>query len=54
MFHNPLEQQMISVQEATQIDANHVVVVYNKAADNSVQRRIVQGPTVFVPEAEEW
>ena len=24
------------------------------SADTTAQRRIIQGPTVFVPEAEEW
>ena len=54
MFCNPLEHQSIQMQDAMKIDANHSIVVYQKLKDNSVQRRVVQGPTVFVPQAEEW
>ncbi len=54
MFENPLEYQTIHVLPATKIDANHQLVVYKKQKDNSVERRIVEGPTVFMPEAEEW
>jgi hypothetical protein len=41
------------VQKAIKVDSNHVLVVYHQLADNSVQRRIIQGPTLFVPEAGE-
>ncbi|XP_033730756.1 uncharacterized protein LOC117320210 [Pecten maximus] len=54
IFHNPLVYDSITVKDATKIDANHLVVVYKRLKDNDVQRRIIQGPTVFVPEAEEW
>ena len=54
MFENPLEYQSIDVKPATKIDANHVLVVYKKMKDNHVERKIVEGPTVFMPEAEEW
>lgn len=54
MFNNPLEHDCIKVEDAIKIDANHLIVVYKQLADNSVQRRIVQGPTLFVPDAGEW
>ena len=54
MFDNPLEYQSIHVKPATKIDSNHVLVVYKKMKDNHVERKIVKGPTVFMPEAEEW
>lgn len=54
MFCNPLEYRSISVEKATRIDSNHVIVVYRKKEDQSVERRVVQGPAIFVPEAEEW
>lgn len=54
MFCNPLLFESIKVQEAKKIDANHMIVVYKRLKDSDVQRRIIQGPTVFVPEAEEW
>ena len=54
MFNNPLEHQWIRKENAVKIDANHLIVVYRQLPDNSVERRIVQGPTLFVPEAGEW
>lgn len=54
MFHNPLEHRSIQVLPADVTDANHVFVVYKKLKDNSVERRIVCGPTIFMPQAEEW
>ncbi|KAJ8316481.1 hypothetical protein KUTeg_006495 [Tegillarca granosa] len=44
----------VTIKEAIRVDANHLIVVYKRLKDNDVQRRIIQGPTVFVPEAEEW
>ncbi|XP_021369412.1 uncharacterized protein LOC110460686 [Mizuhopecten yessoensis] len=54
IFHNPMMYDSIVTKDATKIDANHLIVVYKRLKDNDVQRRIIQGPTVFVPEAEEW
>lgn len=44
----------IQTLDALKLDANHMVVVYKRVKDGAVQRKIIQGPTVFVPEAEEW
>ena len=44
----------IQTLDALKLDANHLVVVYKRMKDTTVQRKIIQGPTVFVPEAEEW
>lgn len=54
VWDNPLLYESIQLRDATKIDANHLIVVYKRLKDNDVQRRIIQGPTVFVPEAEEW
>ncbi|XP_060083490.1 uncharacterized protein LOC132562749 [Ylistrum balloti] len=54
VFHNTMMYDSIEIKDATKIDANHLIVVYKRLKDNDVQRRIIQGPTVFVPEAEEW
>ena len=54
MFCNPLEHSSVLVQDAKKIDANHMIVVYKQLKDNSVERRILQGPQLFMPAAEEW
>ena len=53
MFLNPLELTSLEVKEAIRIGSHHVIVVY-KNSGNEVIRRIVDGPTVFIPAADEW
>ena len=53
LLFNPLLHESIHTVDGTKLDANHMVVVYKRVKDD-VQRRLIQGPTVFVPEAEEW
>lgn len=53
MFLNPLELASLEVKEALKIDSHCVVVVY-KSQGGEVIRRIVEGPTVFIPAADEW
>ena len=54
LFHNPLLYDKISVEEAIKLDANHVIIIYKRRPDTTVERRLVEGPAVIVPEAEEW
>ncbi|XP_065916630.1 uncharacterized protein [Dysidea avara] len=53
LYLNPMEVESISVKQATQLDANHSLVVY-KQHDEHIERRIVNGPTVFIPGPHEW
>jgi len=53
MFMNPLELTSLEVKEAIRIASHHVVVVY-KSNGTEVTRRIVEGPTIFIPAADEW
>jgi len=53
IYLNPLEVESITVEESIQLDANHCLVVY-KQHDEHIERRIVTGPTVFIPGPQEW
>ena len=53
IFCNPLEIESITVEKSIQLDANHSLVVY-KQQDEHIERRIITGPTVFVPGPQEW
>ena len=53
MFMNRLEVDSIYVRNAIKLDANHLIIVY-KQQEGHIERRIVQGPTIFVPDAHEW
>ena len=54
MFLNPLQHKTIGVESAVRVDSNHMLVVYRRLADSSVERRIIDGPAVFLPTADEW
>ncbi len=55
MFLNPLEVESIQVMDSISLDANEVLVVYEREMESGgVIRRIQHGPTVFTPSANEW
>ncbi len=53
LFMNRLELDSVTVKNCIKIDANHMIVVY-KQLEGVIDRRIVQGPTLFMPSAYEW
>jgi len=53
MFLNRLEVDSVVVKDCIKIDSNHMIVVY-KQLEGVIERRIVQGPTIFMPSAYEW
>lgn len=53
LWFNPLEHREIRIGAALPIDANEAVVVYSRN-EGRVDRRVVRGPWMFVPEAGEW
>ncbi|XP_033112088.1 uncharacterized protein LOC117112964 [Anneissia japonica] len=54
VFLNPYLHESIKVEPAIILDGTQLLVVYKKSHDNVVTRRLVNGPQVFIPEAEEW
>ena len=54
VFNNPLKVSRTTLRQAQCVDANHTLVVYKRLKGGESQRRIVQGPALFIPEAEEW
>jgi hypothetical protein len=63
-FH-PVEHESITVEPAVALDANEAVVVYAQQQDRTpvgegvagpdrVSRRVVRGPALFMPAANEW
>lgn len=53
VWFDPVRHREISVQKALAVNANEAVVVYRQEPDR-VSRRIVRGPDLYVPEANEW
>jgi len=53
VWFNPLEHIAITIQNALKLDANEALVVYQRTLEE-VQRRVVRGPRMFVPMADEW
>ncbi|VTS03017.1 type iv fimbrial assembly protein : Uncharacterized protein OS=Lottia gigantea GN=LOTGIDRAFT_238660 PE=4 SV=1: T2SE_Nter [Gemmata massiliana] len=55
VWFDPRIHEQITKQEALQLAAKEAVVVYSKAAENQpITRRLVYGPTLFVPAPGEW
>lgn len=55
VWFDPRVHEGITRQEALQLAAKEAVVVYAKAAENQpISRRLVYGPTLFVPAPGEW
>jgi len=53
VWFDPIIHLEIKIEAATKIDANEALVVYQKN-DQTVTRRVVRGPALFVPTPEEW
>ncbi|MBN9122171.1 MAG: twin-arginine translocase TatA/TatE family subunit [Planctomycetes bacterium] len=55
VWFDPRVHEGVTRQEALQLAAKEAVVVYSKAAENQpITRRLVYGPTLFVPAPGEW
>jgi hypothetical protein len=55
VWFDPRVHEHVTKQEALQLAAKEAVVVYSKAAENQpITRRLVYGPTLFVPAPGEW
>ena len=55
LWFDPRVHEHVTRQEALQLAAKECVVVYSKAAENEpITRRLVFGPTLFVPAPGEW
>ena len=48
-----MEVESVTVKKSIPLDANHSLVVY-KQHNEHIERKIVTGPTVFVPGPQEW
>lgn len=55
IWFDPRIHEGVTRQEALQLAAKEAVVVYSRAAENQpISRRLVYGPTLFVPAPGEW
>lgn len=54
MFEDPVLHESISVMNAVTVDAFEVIVVYTEDDHGHVKRNVVQGPTVFIPDVNQW
>lgn len=55
LYQNPHRVDSVEVKDSYALDANEVLVVYQRNRDTGgVERRVQNGPTVFTPSADEW
>ena len=52
-WFDPVVDRSITVEIAARIDSNEALVVYRQAGAK-VERRVVRGPALFTPTAQEW
>ncbi|CAH1780731.1 unnamed protein product [Owenia fusiformis] len=55
IYKNPLEHDSIKLENNISLDANEVLVIYQRDETTGAVRRYLQhGPTMFIPQANEW
>jgi len=54
IFNDPVQFDEISVQEGVHVNNYEVIVVYREEAEDKVKRRVIRGPLLFIPAADEW
>lgn len=55
LWFDPRTHEQVTRQDALQLAAKEAVIVYNRPTDSgAISRRIVYGPTLFVPAPGEW
>src|SRR5262245_1175697 len=54
LWFDPVEHASITIQDSIPIDADEVLVVYQRQKDEMVARRVLKGPAQYVPQADEW
>ena len=54
-WFNRFEHESIAVENGYKLNSSQIIVVYNQnAKTNEVTRKMVEGPCLFIPEANEW
>ncbi|MEO1480892.1 MAG: hypothetical protein AAFU77_02220 [Myxococcota bacterium] len=54
LWFDPRVHLSVEKEESLPIDTNEAVVAYTKADDGKLERRVLHGPTMFVPQPGEW
>ncbi|MEM6531785.1 MAG: hypothetical protein AAF654_04145 [Myxococcota bacterium] len=54
LWFDPRVHLSVEKEESLPIDTNEAVVAYTKAEDGKLERRVLYGPTMFVPQPGEW
>jgi hypothetical protein len=53
LWENPMIYESVTVEQATTINANEAVVVYNETG-GTIERKVVVGPKIHMPVNNEW
>lgn len=54
LWFDPDRHERIDIEQALPVDAHQALVIYRREEDGTVSRRILRGPSQYVPEANEW
>ena len=53
-WHNRIMYESIRVEKLMQLASQQVLVVYSRTSDNDIERKIITGPCVYMPQPNEW
>lgn len=54
VWFDPVLHEQIGVLDLTPLDANEAVVIYARGEEGAVNRRVLRGPALYMPEPNEW
>jgi len=54
VWFNRFQYESIQVKDSYKLDQSEMIIVYNRNEKNDVRRRVVKGPCLFFPQANEW
>ena len=53
-WFNRLEHEYINIDNLFKLNASQMIIVYSRSDKLEVDRRLVQGPCIFMPQPNEW
>jgi hypothetical protein len=54
IWFDPVQHETIAAEDAIPVDAHQALVIYGRKAGEQVERRVLRGPALHMPAANEW
>lgn len=53
-WHNRIQYESIRVEKLTKLAMHQILVVYARTTENNIERKLITGPCVYMPQPNEW